>query len=159
MKILATCFLVFIGLSIFAVAGNYEVTITRNDQDRYEVIGKDIFIHTQNCYEYEYYSGAILKMAGYRGKIIFPNSKKQCDVIGVYGLSNQNAGNYQVSVSRESSNLYKIVGNDMYIKTAACVRPGMMIEAILSINAGGRGTLYMDGNECMVIGIYSMLAL
>jgi hypothetical protein len=61
----------------------YEVTVTRKDQDLYEVQGVDVYIKTRYCYEYVYYDDAILKIdsnSGFTiGKLIF-ESGDSCDV-------------------------------------------------------------------------------
>jgi hypothetical protein len=53
----------------------YKAQVTRKSQDFYEVVGQGIYIKTRYCYEYVYYSDAILKIDspyGYSvGEIIF----------------------------------------------------------------------------------------
>ncbi|WP_146101354.1 hypothetical protein [Bradyrhizobium sp. AC87j1] len=66
----------------------YKVQVTRKNQDLYEVVGQSIYVMTRYCYEYVYYSEAILKIdapAGYTvGEIIFVgNGSSKCDVAKV----------------------------------------------------------------------------
>lgn len=63
----------------------YKVRVTRKNQDLYEVVGQSAYVMTRYCYEYVYYSDAILKIdatAGYTiGEIIFVgNGSNKCDV-------------------------------------------------------------------------------
>jgi hypothetical protein len=63
----------------------YKVDVTRKSQDLYEVTGQGIYVKTRFCYEYVYYSEAILKIdapAGYTiGEIIFVGSGgNKCDI-------------------------------------------------------------------------------
>jgi hypothetical protein len=63
----------------------YKVQVTRKAQDLYEVVGQSIYVKTRYCYEYVYYSDAILKIdssAGYSvGEIVFVDaSGSKCDI-------------------------------------------------------------------------------
>ena len=61
----------------------YEVTVTRKDQDLYEVLGADVYIKTRYCYEYVYYDDAILKIDsnyGFNIGTIMFDSGDTCDV-------------------------------------------------------------------------------
>jgi hypothetical protein len=140
-------------------ADNYEVSVTRKGSNLYKVDSKNIFIHTRYCYEYVYYQTSLLKMSSYSGEIIFKNSGKKCDVKEVYGPSGQGAGKYAVSVNREDDDWYEVWGQGVYIKTNACLSLAIGEEAVLALNAGGYGTLYIGDDECMVEGVYSKMRL
>lgn len=142
-----------------AIADNYEVSVTRKGSNLYKVDGKNIFIHTRYCYEYVYYESSFLKMQGYSGEIIFTDSGGKCDVKAVYGPSEQEAGKYAVTINREEDDWYEIWGQGIYIKTSACLSLALGKEAVLSISAGGYGTLHVGDNECMVEGVYSRMKL
>ena len=63
----------------------YKVQVTRKDQDLYKIDYQNIYIKTRYCYEYVYYSDAILKIDsnyGYNiGEIIFVgNGNSKCDI-------------------------------------------------------------------------------
>jgi len=151
--------LVALILPTIVAASNYEISVTRKDSNLYKVDGKDIYIQTRYCYEYVYYENSYLRMNGFSGEIIFLDSGDKCDVKAVYGRSEQTAGRYAVTVNREEDNWYEIWGQGIYIKTSLCLSLALGEEAILSISAGGFGTLYIDGDECMVEGIYSRMRL
>lgn len=142
-----------------AMADNYEVSVTRKGSNLYKVDLKDIFIHTRYCYEYVYGETSILKMSGSTGEIIFTESGSTCQVKAAYGKSQQSAGNFSVTVNREDDDWYEVFGQDIYIKTNACISLALGTEAVLTLGAGGYGTLHIDNNQCMVEGIYSKLRL
>lgn len=149
----------YLFLSPLAYADNYEVSVTRKGSNLYSVDGKDIFIHTRYCYEYAYSESAFLSMRGTSGEIIFLDSGGKCDIKAVYGKSTQEAGNYSVTVSREDDDWYEIFGTDMYIKTNYCLSLALGTEAVLSLRAGGLGTLYIDDEKCIVEGVYTKMQL
>lgn len=159
MKKLCLLFLVMLIVPSMAVAKNYDVTVTRNDSGRYIIDGKNMYIHTRYCYEYAYSESAFLKMRGYSGEIIFINSNNKCDVKAVYGPIEQGAGKYAVTINMEDYDWYEIWGQDIYIKTSGCASLALSKEVVLSINAGGYGTLYIGDNQCMVEGLYSKMRL
>jgi hypothetical protein len=53
-------------------------------------------------------------------------------------------GKYEVTVSRESDNLYLIDGEGLYLKTSTCMEYATMKEAVLEVadSQYGFGTLY-----------------
>lgn len=155
-RIIIVTFLIF---PYIALADNYEVSVTRKGRNIYKVDGKDIYIQTRYCYEYVYSENAFLKMHGYTGEIIFLDSGGKCDVKAVYGRSKQSAGKYAVTINREDDDWYEIWGTGIYIKTSGCLSLALGEEAVLSISAGGYGTLYVEGNQCMVEGLYSKMRL
>jgi hypothetical protein len=63
----------------------YKIEVTRKGQDLYEVVGQSIYVKTRYCYEYVYYTDAILEIdssSGYTiGEIIFVDEGgSKCDV-------------------------------------------------------------------------------
>ncbi|QWG21551.1 hypothetical protein KMZ93_16240 [Bradyrhizobium sediminis] len=63
----------------------YKASVTRKSQDLYEVVGQNTYVKTRYCYEYVYYSDAILKIdapSGYTvGEIIFVgNGGNKCEI-------------------------------------------------------------------------------
>jgi len=142
-----------------ALADNYEVSVTRKGRNLYKVLGKNIFIHTQYCYAYVYYENSFLKMNGYSGEIIFTESGDECYVKAVYSRLDKDAGKYAVTISRKDNEWYEIWGQGIYIKTNACFSLALLEEAVLVLNAGGYGTLYVEDDECMVEGVYSRMRL
>jgi hypothetical protein len=143
-----------------SIAADYSVNVTRKGANLYQVTGKNIYIQTRYCYEYVYYSDAILRMQGYSGEIIFLNEGKKCDVKGVYGSTDLKPGTYQVTVSREADDWYEILGMDAFIKTMLCLRLALGEDAVLKVEAGGVGKLiFDDGDNYLVEGVYSRLSL
>lgn len=53
-------------------------------------------------------------------------------------------GKYEVTVSRESDNLYLIDGEGLYLKTSVCTEYATMQDAVLEVTSSqyGFGTLY-----------------
>ena len=53
-------------------------------------------------------------------------------------------GRYEVSVSKESDNLYLIEGKNLYLRTSMCMEMAMMADAVLEVASSdyGFGTLY-----------------
>lgn len=151
--------LLLASISSGAIADNYDVSVTRDGNNLYKVDGKNIVIHTRYCYEYVYYEESFLRMEGYQGEIIFTDSGGKCDVNGVYGQSEQAAGDYSVTLNREDDDWYEIWGQGLYIKTSACLSLALGEDAILSLSGGGYGTLYIGYEECMVEGVYSRMSL
>ncbi|WP_157719520.1 hypothetical protein [Pseudomonas oryzae] len=148
-----------LAFSSAATAENYEISVTRKGSNLYKIDIKDIFIHTKYCYEYVYGESSILKMKGMVGEIIFTEAGATCQVKAVYGKSEQVPGNFVVTVSREDDDWYEIFGQGLYVKTNTCISLALGTEAVLTIMAGGYGTLHIDGNQCMVEGVYSRLRL
>lgn len=68
-----------------ASPGKYEVTVSREDDDWYEIFGTDTFIKTSMCLSLALGESAILKLnAGGYGTLFFIDSDDQCSVEGVY---------------------------------------------------------------------------
>ena len=141
------------------MADNYEISVTRKGNNLYKIDSENILIHTRYCYEYVYYEESFLKMNGNSGEIIFLDSGGKCDVKAVYGSIEQEAGKYSVTISREDDDWYEIWGQDVYLKTSTCLSLALGEDAVLALSAGGYGTLYIDGDECMVEGVYSSMSL
>ncbi|MEQ6888591.1 hypothetical protein ABE957_07880 [Halomonas sp. CS7] len=157
LRIILSLFLA--SISVEAIADNYGVSVTRKGSNLYKIDGKNILIHTRYCYEYVYYEESFLRMYGHSGEIIFTDSGGKCDVKAVYGQSEQEAGNYSVIINQEDDDWYEIWGQGIYIKTSACLSLALGEDAVLALSAGGYGTLYVEGDECMVEGVYSRLSL
>jgi hypothetical protein len=143
-----------------ALAGTYELAVTRKGSNVYRVVGKDIIVQTRYCYVYAYSEDAILKSDGRGGTLIFVDSRDSCDVKAVYGRTTTKPGRYSVTVSREGDDWYELFGTSMYIRTESCLNLALGTEAFLSLTEGGSGRLiFDDGANCQVEGIYSKLKL
>lgn len=66
------------------------------------------------------------------------------------------ADNYAISVTRDDSNLYHVVGKDILIRTRACYEYAIADDAVLAMR-GPAGTLvFLDDKEsCDVEGVYA----
>jgi hypothetical protein len=75
----------FLGGVLSAHASDYEVTVTRIDQDLYKTTD-GIYIKTQYCYVYAYGVDAILvyQPYSYANKIIFTDQSQSCSVTGLF---------------------------------------------------------------------------
>ncbi len=141
---------------------NYSVNVTRKESNLYKVTGSDIYIQTRHCYEYEYYTDAILMMNGYTGEIVFEDEEDErtCDVKAVYGRAEIDPGTYEVIISHESDDWFEVIGTDLYIQTSLCLRLDLGAEVILRVYEGGFGRVYFsDDDDYMVDGIYSRMKL
>jgi len=143
-------------LSFVVNAGDYNLSVTRKGSNLYKVDGNDIFIHTRYCYEYVYYADVVLRMSGHTGTITFLEEKESCDVKSVYARIDLSPGKYNVSVSREDDNWYRIDGTDQYIKTSICLGLALGEDSLLKMDSGSFGTVYFldDRKNCQVEGIY-----
>ena len=159
MKYIFPILFALLALPFYAGADNYEISVTRKGSNLYKVNGKNIFIQTRYCYEYVYAENSFLKMYGYSGEIIFLDSGGKCDVKAVYGPNEQKPGKYSITINREEDDWYEIWGQGIYIKRSSCLSLALGKRAILSISAGGYGTLYIENKECMVEGLYSKMKL
>lgn len=149
--------LIIFPLEVFA--NDYRVNVTKEDGDMYKVAGEDVVINTRYCYEYVYSEDSLLKMRGYSSELIFIDSDSRCDVKAVYESVAQTAGNYSVSVSQEDDNWYEIWGQNLYIRTSFCLSLALGEDAVLSLQSGGFGTLYIRREECPVEGVYSKMRM
>lgn len=154
--IFATCILLFV-TSLHAE--NYEISVTRKGSNLYKIDGEDTFIHTRYCYEYVYYEDSFLRMRGYSGEIVFLDAGEKCDVIAVYGASDQDPGTYSISVTREEDDWYEVDGQQLFIKTSSCLSLALGEDAVLRLNATGYGELHVGREKCSVEGVYSKLRL
>ncbi len=143
--------------STVAIPTDFEVYVTRQASDIYEVQSEPFIIKTRYCYEYVYGERSLLRMNGYSGDIIFIDSGGQCDVEAVFKRSDQNAGKYIVTVTNEDEDWYSMLENSLFIKTDSCLDISIGAEAILTIHAYGGGTLNVNGNECVVEAIYETI--
>lgn len=147
-------------LPLSAIAGNYELSVTRKGKNLYKVDGKNVLIHTRYCYEYTYGSDALLRMDGRTGKLHFLEEDESCDVKAVYGRSEPKAGKFQVTINHEDDDWYEIAP-DVFVQTSLCLELALGEDGILEIRPGGFGKLhFLDSeNSCTVEGVFEKLSL
>lgn len=66
---------------------------------------------------------------------------KSCDVEKVIGAQ-VSQGTYRINVKKESSNMYKITGQEIYIKTRMCLELAIGDDAILEIKSSSGSYIY-----------------
>ena len=66
---------------------------------------------------------------------------ESCDVVKLIGTQ-ATQGTYRINVKRESDNLYKITGQEIYIKTQMCLNLAIGDDAILEINQSSGAYVY-----------------
>ena len=65
------------------------------------------------------------------------------------------AENYQISVTRKGSNVYKIVGKDIIVQTRSCYVYSYLEETILKSNGYGGELIFIDSEEkCDIKAVY-----
>lgn len=142
-----------------AYAQSYQVSVTRKGANLYKVDGQQIYIRTNYCYEYAYGGSAILEATGGTGDLKFLESKDECPVKAILGMSQQAPGKYQVEVTQEGDDWYEIFGQNLFVHTSDCFSMAMNENAILDLYASTAGSLEIEGDECTVDGIYAKLRL
>jgi hypothetical protein len=147
-----------IKLSDRMAAGDYVVNITRSDFNMYKITSSGLMIVTKSCHERPRRNKAVLSMDGLSGTLLF-ESGEECDVKGVYRQATIANGKYQVAMSYESENWFKVLGQNLFIRTMACANPCMGEEAVLHAYGGGVGAIIFqdDNDECSVDGIFSQI--
>lgn len=68
------------------------------------------------------------------GGTLAAHAGESCDVEKVIGAKVEE-GIYKINVKREESNLYKVTGADIYIKTRMCLELAYGDEALLEIES------------------------
>ena len=66
---------------------------------------------------------------------------ESCDIEKIIGAQ-VSPGTYKVNVKRESSNMYKVTGQEIYIKTRMCLNLALMDDAILEIKSSSGDFIY-----------------
>lgn len=143
-------------------AGDYQEVVSKIDNDFFKIDTKSILIRTENCYQEAQSEQVLLSMRGRSGKMKFSSTEIVCPVAAVYRSSGYRVGNYQVEITRDQENWYKISNQEIYILTDACLIYATGQEALLSVSTvgkGGSGSLHLDKEACRVIGLYSPMQL
>ena len=62
---------------------------------------------------------------------------------------------YRVTVTRESSNLYRVIGEDIYIETRYCYEYVYSEDSLLRMDGRTGSIIFLDaGESCDVKGVY-----
>ena len=143
-------------------AGEYTEVVSTYDNDFYKIDSKNILIRTNNCLEDVRGQEVLVSMSGTSGEITFTETESKCAVVAVYGTKGYRVGNYQVNITRDQENWYKITDQDIYIRTQDCLIYATEQEGLLSVSMVGKsgsGSLHFEGEACRVIGLYTPLEL
>jgi hypothetical protein len=136
-------------------AERYSVSLTRKDSNLYKVDGQNIWVQTRYCYTYAYSEDAALSPY----EVVFLESGDKCDVKQVLGDAGPSSGTYEVSVTRESDNLYSTL-EGIFIKTSMCYHYGYGDEAILKLTGLGGTLIFVNANDrCPVEQVLTKLRL
>lgn len=151
--LLATLMLLAAGAPL---AGEYRVSVTREDRNLYRVDGEGLIIRTRYCYEYVYSEAAFLRTSYGTGKLTFLDAEATCDVEGVYAEANLDGGSYRVDLTREDDDWYRVDLGDTYVQTSMCLQLALGEDALLEISAAGQGKAYFLDSEdsCTVEAVY-----
>lgn len=76
--------------------------------------------------------------------------------IALFGLGlAAKAANYDVAVSRETSNVYRVIGSDTYIHTRWCYEYVHYEDSLLRMHGYGGEIIFLDsGGKCDVKAVY-----
>lgn len=144
-----------------AIAQEVEVNVVRHGSDLYEIIGKDLFLETEYCFEGSEQAEIFLRLDGSGDQMQFKNSGNSCDIEMVYGRSQLDPGEYKFTVSRNDEGWYGIDDQDGAFKTTGCYSLVENVEArvIMKEDGYGRLTIPSENEECSIEGVYGKAEL
>lgn len=157
--------LIIMALLLLVVTGAWaedlELKVTKTGANLYSVADKDLYIQTEYCFEDANDTLVKLRLEETDSKLIFKDVKQPCEIKMVYGRAKIDAGNYQFKVTRDDDNWYRLVDQDAAFKTAGCLSLVENVDAQLTLNDDGTGTLTMSevDETCQVEGVYSKAEL
>jgi len=147
------------------LAGDYSVNITRVGSNVYRVTSTDIYIETRYCYEYVYYEDAILRLVGpysSSNELVFANGEAY-PVRGIYVWYSSGdllPGDYEVNISREAADTYRITSTDTYIRTRYCYEYVYSEDAILRWSGPysfSNELIFPGEDSYTVVGLYAAI--
>lgn len=143
-------------LPVVANAGDVEAKVTREGADVYRVVGDDLFLFTEYCFEMSDSEKVFLRLEEGSNRIVFPKYNNICDIRNIYGQTSMNPGTYTVNVSRYEEGWYSVVGKGAVFKTDGCYSLVENVTAKAVISEDSKGTLFMPSveEECRIEGIY-----
>lgn len=143
-------------LPFVADAGDVEAKVTREGADVYRVVGDDLFLFTEYCFEMSDSEKVFLRLEEGTNKINFPTSNNTCDIKNIYGQTSMNPGKYTVNVTRYEEGWYSVVDKGAVFKTDGCYSLVENVTAKAVIAEDSTGALLMPSvdEECKIEGIY-----
>jgi hypothetical protein len=144
-------------LPLAATAQEVEVKVERYGANLYEIVGRDLFIATEFCFEGAVKADILLKLDDGGDQMQFKKSGNSCDIQMVYGRSTIEPGEYDFTVSRADEGWYGIDGQDAAFKTTGCYSLVESVAAKIIMEEGGFGRLIIpsEDEECRIEGVYS----
>ena len=148
-------------LPLAAVAQEIDAKVVRYGANLYEIVGRDLFIATEYCFEGAEKADIVLKLDEGGNQMQFKKSGNSCDIQTVYGRSQLDPGAYDFAVSRVDEGWYGIDGQDAAFKTTGCYSLVENVAAKVIMEEGGVGRLVMpsEDEECRIEGVYGKTEL
>lgn len=144
-----------------SMAGNVELEVVRAGADLYEIVGKDLFVETEYCFEGLDKSKVVLHLEEEQDYLVFSDTGARCDVLMVFGRSGMDPGNYQINIDWKHDDWFAFTDQDAAFKTSGCYSLVENAEARVTIDEQGTGTLVISSadEECTIEGIYAKTEL
>ncbi len=148
-------------LPLTAVAQEVDVKVVRYGANLYEVVGRDLFLKTEYCFEGSEQADIILKLDGDGSQMQFKKSGNSCEIQMVYGRGQMEPGEYDFNVSRDDEGWYGIDELDFAFKTTGCYSFAENVAAKIIMDEEGRGRLALlsEDEECKIEGVYGKAEL
>ncbi|MEE4253566.1 MAG: hypothetical protein V2I50_05930 [Desulfuromusa sp.] len=148
-------------LPLASAAQEIEAKVVRYGANLYEIVGRDLFIATEYCFEGAEQADILLKLDESGNQMQFKKSGNSCDIQMVYGRSQLDPGEYNFAVSRDDEGWYGIDGQDAAFKTTGCYSFAENVAAKIIMEEGGKGSLVIpsEDEECRIEGVYGKTEL
>lgn len=148
-------------LPLASAAQEIEAQVIRYGANLYEIVGRDLFIATEYCFEGSEKADILLKLDGSGDQMQFKKSGNSCDIQMVYGRSALEPGKYSFTVSRDDEGWYGVDGQDGAFKTTGCYSLVENVAATVTMEEGGVGrlTIPAEDEECRIEGVYNKTEL
>lgn len=158
MKIVVGMLLLLVSSS-FCLAAEYDLQVEQKGAELFKLSDQDVYVLTQYCFVDVGVTSAHLNIESGSGTISFQNAandnETHCDVIGVYGKSPLEPGDYTVVVSKSDDDWYSVDGKEAAALTSNCLASAESVEAKMVMAEDGSGTITIGDEECALSGIYS----
>lgn len=148
-------------LPLIVVAQEVDVKVVRYGASLYEIVGRDLFLKTEYCFEGAEQADVLLKLDEGGNQMQFKKSGNSCDIQVVYGRSQIEPGEYDFTVSRDDEGWYGIDEQDFAFKTTGCYSFAENSAAKITIYEDGKGRLALltEDEECQIEGLYGKTEL
>lgn len=161
MKIFVSLLLLLVSSS-FCLAAEYDLQVEQKGAELFKLSDQDVYVLTQYCFVDVGIVEAHLNIEDGSGTMRFQNAANDnetlCDVVGVYGKSQLEPGNYNVVISKTDDDWYSVAGKEAAVLTENCLESAESTEAKVVMAEDGGGIITIADEECAVIGIYTPVA-